>query len=50
MRLLGLREDQERAVKLAAELDRLFGTCLPRPRERSVDRRGGHQRRPLAYG
>lgn len=48
MRLLGLREDQERAVKLATELDRLFSACLPRPREISVDRRRGHQRRALA--
>lgn len=50
MRWLGLREDQERAAKLAAELDRLFSACLPRPREVSVNRRRGQQRRTLADG
>lgn len=48
MSWLGLREDQERAARLAAALDRLFSASLPRPRGRSGRRRGGLQRGPLA--
>ncbi|MGF6693421.1 hypothetical protein M2318_003504 [Metapseudomonas resinovorans] len=50
MRLLGLREDQERVAKLAAELDRLFNACLPPPRLVSGRRRSGLQRRTLVDG
>ncbi len=50
MKLLGLREDQERGAKLAAELDRLFSACLPPPRKVSGRWRGRLQRRALVDG